>query len=686
MIRILVMITLTILIAWTPSTGRAATSMPVSDTISITADTMTSDPVTQSIEASGSVVLKWQGMDLTANRVIYDRNSRILTATGSVTIVKGDDILRGRSVSLNLESGRGELEQAQLNVPGANMTFRGEKIVRESEAEFTVTNTELTTCDLPDPSWKFGADQLKVNVLGYATGRNVIFYIKDTPVIYLPWIAFPVVRERKTGLLFPRFGYSKSRGAQADIPLYWVIAPNQDAQFNLDLQTRRGAGLGSLYRYIRTRGSEGAVGGYLIYDLVKDRWRGQISQDHKEIFSADMNLRTSVNLNSDRSFLGDFGEKSGEYNRQSSDTIVNALKTWHHFALTGHLRYVEDYYSASNSTTLQTLPEAGLAAVRLPVLRTPLRFDLDSTISNFQRESGPSGQRLHAFPRLSLSGGATGSVHLSAFAGLHLRGYTAQDTAGRAGSNDGSLLPETGARISTTLVRVYDTGGASLQKIRHELTPELDYRYIPDSSQNRLPFYDYTDRLIRSSTAWFSLTSTLGGKFRTEESTAYRDLSRIRLSQGYSFEGSRRDLLTMVDRQRPLTDLVLESETRLHDLARLTFDARWDHNRGELSTAMPGLEYDDRTGSFAGASYRMARNNLEYFEARLGTRRFRPWTFGYTTRYSFDRGDFLETVYTAEYRHQCWSVSLAVHDRPGNPSFSINFNLAGLTSSAGKQP
>lgn len=669
-------------LAIAPLTARGATTIPVGEKISLSADTMSDDPARQTVEASGSVVLTWQGMVLNANRVTYNRASHLLTATGSVTITKGEDILRGETVRLDLESGRGELEHAQLNVPSAHITFTGEKITRQGDEQFSIAKTELTTCDLPNPAWKFSADELNVNVLGYATGRSVLFYIKDTPVIYLPWIAFPVVRERKSGLLFPRFGYSRSRGFQLDIPLYWVISPSQDAQFDLDIQTRRGVGTGLEYRYIRTRGSEGRLGGYLIYDTMENRWRGQISQEHKEIFAPDMNLRTSVNLNSDRTFLGDFGEKSGDYNRQSSDTVINALKTWQHYALTGHLRYTEDYYAASNSTTLQTLPEVGLAAVRQPLFHTPLRFDLDSSISNFQRESGLNGQRLQLFPRISLAGGM-GGIQMSAFGGLHMRGYTSQNRPAGISDSDGDLLPELNLKASTSLARVYDIGGSSLMKLRHELLPELSYGYAPSRDQERLPFYDYGDRLIWQNAAWFSLTSTLDGKFKAGDSAVYRDMSRIRLALGYSFEGTRRDLLTMVDPQRPWSDLILESETRLLDNARLTFDARIDHYERRFSSAMPGLEYDDRQGNYAGAAYRFAHGQLEYFEGRLGTTRLRPWTFGYTTRYSFDRGNFLETVYSAEYRHQCWSVSVAFHDRPGNPSFSINFNLAGLTNNNG---
>lgn len=674
-------------LAVTPATlSHGADGLPSNGDIAIKADSMDHDQAEDSFNASGHVEVHWEGMVLNADQASYSRKTRLLTATGNIVMSKGDDRLEGSRFSMDLETGRVELDHGALRVRQGNITFTGEKIVREDDINLVLNKTELTTCDLPDPFWKFRADRLKVNLLGYAIGRNIVFYVKDVPVLYIPWIAFPVVRERKTGLLFPKFGYSNTRGAEVDIPAYWVIAPNQDLQVNLDFLSKRGIGTGAEYRYARKRGSEGAAGGYLIYDLLDERWRGQIAQSHREIFSSDMNLRTSINLATDRNFLREYGEKSGDYNRQSSDSTVNFLKTWQHYALTANLRYIEDLYAADNSRTLQTLPEIALAAVRQRIAATPLYFDLDASAANLHQEVGPSGQRLHAFPRLSLVAERTQYLHASAFAGVHLRAYNTEDIPAGSGikRNDHDLLPELGARVSTSLSRVYTFDGRELKKLHHELVPELSYSYTPDQDQTRLPFYDFTDRLIWQNIVYYSLTNHLGGKFQQGETSEYRELARLKLSQGFSFEGTRRDQLTLVDANRPWTDLIMEADTWLHPRLRITLDARYNVYDGRLSSASPGMEFDDTRGNVAGASYRMSRNEVEYLEGRLATRHFKPWAFGYTTRYSFDRSGgyldgFLESVYSVEYRHKCWGINLALRDRPGSTSFMVNINLVGLT-------
>jgi LPS-assembly protein len=655
--------------------------------IVIKADTMSHSQANDIVNANGNVIMEWSGMTLTAERATYNRATGVLTAYDNVVISKGDEKLKGEWATLDMNNSRGELHKGTATVQKSGLTLTGDTIVRNSDGTLTLGDTELTTCELPKPSWKFSANQLDVDPTGYAIGKSIVFYIKDTPVLYIPWFAFPASQEKRSGLLFPKIGNSSKRGVQLDVPFYWVISPSQDAVIDVDIQTKRGVGLGVDYRYLRKRGSEGNLTGYLIYDNMTQSWRGQVYQAHKEIFSPDLNLRTSINLTTDREFLSDYGEKSGEYNRQSNTTIVNALKTWQNYALTATLRYSEDYYAANNNHTLQTLPEIGLSAVRQQLFSTPLFFDLDATASNFYRDSGPIGQRVLAFPRLSLVSGLPGYLNATIYAGAHLRGYSTSDIPSGSGINqtDGNLMPEIGATVSSSFSRVYNINGEHLKKLRHELIPEISYRYAPDRDQSRLPFYDFDDRLVHQNVVYYGVTSFLGGKFQYGESTEYRDISRIKLTQGYSINGTRRDELTLVDDSRQLSDVILETETWLHPLVKLTFDARYDFHDNRISNAAPGVEFDDKHGNIASATYRMthnatiATNNVEYLEAHLSTKYFKPWTLGYTTRYSFDKGNNLESVYTVEYRHQCWSITLAYHDRSGNPSFSFNFNLAGLT-------
>ena len=396
--------------------------------------------------------------------------------------------------------------------------------------------------------------------------------------------------------------------------------------------------MGLDYRYLRSRNSTGELGGYLIYDLNTNNPRGVLAQSHREIFSPEMNLRSSINMTSDRTVLSDYGQKNGVYNLQSNDSTINFLKTWQNLALTANARYTQDYYSQSNSATLQTLPQIGLAGVRQQIFSSPLYFDFDSFATNFYAESAVRGQRFYGNPRLTLVTGIPGYLNVSVFGGAHLRAYHTDNIPPNSQIQDvdGSLLPEAGVRLSTSFSRVYDINGEKLQKLRHEITPEIAYTLNMDQNQSRLPNYDYLDRIVYQNIVYYSLTSFLGGKFRNGDTSEYRDLLRLKLMQGYSFSGGRPDLLTAVDTHRPFTDLTLGSEAWLHPQTKLTLDASYNVYGNYISSVAPGAEFDDKRGTTAAVNYHMEHNQVDYIEGRLSTKLLKPWTFGYTARYSFN--------------------------------------------------
>lgn len=658
----------------------ATENIPTSENITIKADSLQQDRGETRYIAKGKVIITNGKMTLQSDEATYDTKTNILIGEGSVIMTNGENILTGSRFKANLITGWIEVEQGEHKRENSNLYFSGEKIIREDDKHLTLTNSIMTTCDLPNPDWKFSAKKINVNLNNYATGRHIIFYVKNVPVLYLPWFAFPAVKERTSGLLMPRFGYSSTKGAQLLLPIYVVIAPNQDLQLDFDMQSKRGVGLGTHYRYARKRGSEGTAGGQIIYDNVENRWRGMLSQEHKEIFSKTFNVRSNLNLTSDRLFFNDFGENSGDYNRQSSDSTINVLKVYEHFAFTGTAHYRNNLYGASNRTTLQKLPEIGLAAVRLPMGKLPLYFDLDSSITNFYRESGTKGGRASAFPRLTLPF-SKGGIFTSIFAGLQMGAYVNNNDNKNTSKydNNGFLLPEAGARLSIPLQRTYQMNLGKIEKLRHEIIPEISYRYTGSGNTNQMPFYDYDDRPIAQSLISWSLTNRLSGRFKKGDTTSYRQLLNLTLSQSYTLAGSRRNLLTLVDKNHKLDDLSLESDASLLENIRLTFDSRYSFQEHHINSASPGFEYDSRQGTTIGAAYRLSRNEVEYAELRLSSKFISPWILSYTSRFSFDSSRFLESVYTAEYRQKCWGVTLMFHDRPGNKTGTINFNLAGLS-------
>jgi len=368
----------------------------------IRADSMSHETARDLIKATGKVEITWQDMVMSADEATFNRTTQTLVATGNVSLLKAGDTLRGDQLIMDTETGRAEMENGQIFMAKGSFRANGKPIAKLGDDSYALRNGNLTTCDAAVPSWKFGASELDLTIEEYATGKHVVFYVKDIPVFYFPYIILPVKRERQSGFLFPKLGSSSKRGIFIDIPYYWAISPSQEATVNLDIQTKRGIGLGLDYRYRLSRSSEGSLGGYLIYDNNENKERGQLVQFHKEQFSDSFSLITSLNLTSDQTFLADYGETSGEYNRQYHDSRIVLTRFWDNWLASAQALYTQDYSTSSTAGTLQRAPEISLYGVREKVPYIPnLYFDLDLLATSYYREQGMQGQRIVLEPRLT---------------------------------------------------------------------------------------------------------------------------------------------------------------------------------------------------------------------------------------------------------------------------------------------
>jgi LPS-assembly protein len=75
---------------------------------------------------------------------------------------------------------------------------------------------------------------------------------KGVPLMYAPFITFPVGNERKSGFLFPTIGSSSRSGYSLSVPWYWNIAENYDATLTPTYFTKRGAKLDTELRYMNS--------------------------------------------------------------------------------------------------------------------------------------------------------------------------------------------------------------------------------------------------------------------------------------------------------------------------------------------------------------------------------------------------------------------------------------------------
>ncbi|MHC1697225.1 MAG: LPS-assembly protein LptD [Geobacteraceae bacterium] len=655
-------------------------SSPDAGGIQIKADTIGYDKNSDAYNATGKVRIDWSGIILFADSVSLRQQENRAVADGNVLFIKGENTLQGSQATMDLATQQGDIQDATLFVKSGNFRLTGKKLQKTGEDDYRIENGTFTTCDGEVPSWKFKAAELDVSKNDYAVGKHAVFYIKDVPVLYFPYIIYPVLEERQSGLMIPRTGVSSKKGFYLEIPYYLVISPSQEATLYLDIQSKRGVGLGANYQYLLRSGGHGEAQAYLIYDTTENKMRGNLLQSHQQSFSPTLFFSSKIELTLDREFYQDFGEATGEYNRQYLESSAFITKHWEKYSLTTELRYTEDLYAENNKATLQELPIITFTGVKQQLFDTPFYVSLDSTFTHFYRQNGLQGQRIALHPMLSFYSAAIPGIETAAWAGYLQRFYNTYGGDLPTGESD-SGIPDVGASLSTTFSRVFDLDWGNLQKIQHTIIPEVGYSYLPLKDQESLPFFDYADRQVAQNMISYSITNYLTGKYLSPDSPAsYRDLAYLRISQGYEFSGTRRDTLTLVDDQHPFTDIRVEA--KMNPTERLSFllDSRFNPYQTHFSTLDIAADVSDSIGNAARLGYRFSRDEVRYLEGRLTVSYVEPFVFHYMTRYSFDTKDFLESYYALEFKQQCWGLNFSYRERPGDRRFLVSLTLSGIGS------
>ncbi len=94
----------------------------------------------------------------------------------------------------------------------------------------TVEQGTYTTCAPDSNGWQLQGRQIRLDRSeGWGEARDVTLRVKGVPLIWLPWITFPIDDRRKTGMLFPTITTSDSGGVDVTQPVYINLHPQMDA-------------------------------------------------------------------------------------------------------------------------------------------------------------------------------------------------------------------------------------------------------------------------------------------------------------------------------------------------------------------------------------------------------------------------------------------------------------------------
>lgn len=177
------------------------------------------------IVLDGDAHLTYREMELNSRRVIFDSAQQTLVAEGRPQLVDKGDRMDGSLMSYDLESRTGTIYEATTTYEKG--LYHGSRIRKAGDDELHVLDGRYSTCDLDSPHYHFSARWMKIYLKDKLVAKPVVFYLRNVPILALPFYVFPIKPGRHSGFLFPQFefGFSNRTGQFIrNAGYYW--APN----------------------------------------------------------------------------------------------------------------------------------------------------------------------------------------------------------------------------------------------------------------------------------------------------------------------------------------------------------------------------------------------------------------------------------------------------------------------------
>ncbi len=516
------------------------------------------------IKGSGGVILSSAGSQVQADTGVFDTETKLAELSGNVLFTTSEGTLQSSAADVDLESELGSFLDADFTLEQGLYQVQCEKAEKLGETQYTLEESELSTCDCEDDTlpWCIKSSRANITQEGYAHTYNTRVEMWGLPVFYTPWMAFPVKQERASGLLAPTYGYTNQDGIRFQQPIFMVLDDYSDLTLNpiIFSRSRNGASLDyrnafSRYHYLESRFyylNERPRDGDLRGTNVDNMFDPTFDEDRTAVYLADswqadpetglnLGMITDIHYVSDDLFIreindSDIAEQNARFTT-SRATLRSALGDYAFFE--GFGEYNQSMLT-DDDLILQRLPQMNFTAARSfrPFGFNPYGFrvtpKMQMTATDFARDTGYDGWRYDLNPSLKIP------VNYKNFVATELemayrQTYYALDetldptTGQELEANQDRGISTFSYQASTILERVYDlpqenwlswitsvgaeSQNARLERVKHTIEPTVKFQYVPEVDQESLPFFDSIDRFRPRSLVTYGMVTRLFGRF-----------------------------------------------------------------------------------------------------------------------------------------------------------------------------
>ena len=641
------------------------------------------------------IMLRSGNRSLSAGAADYDQSTGVFSVSGEVEFRDPDTRVKASSASYDQRNGRVNFTDAEFQVWSVPARGQADEIRLDRAGKASLKDVTYTSCPEGNDDWLVEAGEISLDQeVGIGIAKDAKFRIRGIPVMYVPYISYPITNQRKTGWLIPDLGSSQQRGLDVSAPWYWNIAPNLDATLIPRYMSRRGLQMGGEFRYLTEQDSGTWTGQYLYDDDATGEQRWLLDIAHSSLLPRG--FRGSINA---------LGVSDSGYFEDFSSSLASTSQT--HLLRRADLEYLKGPWRARLSIEGYQTIDATLTPEQEPYTRLPqlyvsgyqpnglfgLAYGVQADVTYFDRKVGVQGLRAHLALELSRPF-SVGIVDIDPRVSLEYTRYNLSDTTPGEDDKPSRTTPITSIDMKSTFERLTRDS-----KWVQTLEPRVLYTYIPFREQSDLPVFDTIepdlnivqlfrrnrfigyDRLADANQLAVGVSTRLIGAGSGEE------FLRATLGQVRYLSEQRVTLPDGLPNDSSSSDYLAELGVRFAKYWRTDLNFQWDSDQSETRRAEARVQYRRDERRIANLSYRFRRDSLENIDVAVAWPIAQRWNFVGRYNFSLEANEPLERFAGVEYETCCWAVRtvwrrfLARRTGESDTSFSVQFVLKGFSDS-----
>ncbi len=615
---------------------------------------------------AGDVVMRQGSMQIESDEASLHQAENRGELNGDVRLRDNGALIVGDHAEVQLDTGEAKVDNAEYVLHKSNVRGNALYARRAENAIIRLKDGTYTTCEPNSNAWTVKGNNITLNpATGFGTATNATLRVKDIPILYTPYIYFPIDDRRQSGFLPPTIGASSDTGFSLLTPYYFNLAPNYDATLYPTYMAKRGLLLEGEFRYL-TKSSEGQFGGGYINDQDDDREqqsnytdkRWMINWQHRGGLDSRWSTHVDYTDISDPYYFKDL--KTGQEGVSTHDFINQQADTTYrgdsYVARMNVQRY--ELANVTDITPYGRLPQLTLdgslpyrpAGLKFDYNTELVRFDRDLHTGDFTDEDGivsprldrnvvglgrANGDRLNLAPSVSLPMTASYGFLTPKLKYVYTQYDLDLDSAGKASLLEDEKYNNSVSR-SVPLFSVdsglyFDRNTNWFGKdYRQTLEPRLFYLYVPYKDQTDIPVFDTAEttfnyaslfrdnRFVGSDRIGDENKLSLGVTNRWIEDNGF-ERQRFSIGQAVYFQDRKVqqpgiDWRTRKDAQSDVSPYALEYEYRFNRDWRYSSDFNWDPDskKTRSGSAMFHYQPEAEPGKIVNAGFRYRDDQVRY--------------------------------------------------------------------------